>query len=266
MLRQKRETHVNSAASQSTLRQMRAHFTSRPTLTALTGVSAILAVAGPFGTDDLMRLVPRFAYWLALVIMTYAVGYLANETTWSRFGRHGQRTLDICLAILLTGAGVTCVLLALNFAVFGFFPDRDGLVSTLTTTFAIAGIVTLMLRFASAQHKTNTSATNTPPALLDRLPFDKRGRLIALSVEDHYVHVRTEKGAEMILMRLADAIREAAPVPGLQVHRSHWVALDAVRSAHKEGDRAVLTMTQGDDIPVSRANVPAIKEAGLLPR
>lgn len=67
-------------------------------------------------------------------------------------------------------------------------------------------------------------------------------------------------------MRLGDAIREAAPEPGLQVHRSHWVAIAAVTAARREGDRAVLSLSHGGDIPASRSHIPALKEAGLLPR
>jgi DNA-binding LytR/AlgR family response regulator len=69
----------------------------------------------------------------------------------------------------------------------------------------------------------------------------------------------------MILMRLADAIKEVGQTAGLQVHRSHWVAAAAVTSAKRTGDRAILTMSHGADIPVSRTYIPAIKEAGLLP-
>ena len=101
---------------------------------------------------------------------------------------------------------------------------------------------------------------------LGRLPLAKRGPLVSLSVEDHYVRIRTRQGEEMVLMRLADAVRETRGVVGLQVHRSHWVALDQVRGAARRGDGAVLTMSTGPDIPVSRANVAAIRDAGLLPR
>ena len=52
---------------------------------------------------------------------------------------------------------------------------------------------------------------------------------------------------------------------GFQVHRSHWVSLAQVRSVRRDGARAVLTMSDGRDIPVSRSNIAAVKEAGLLP-
>jgi len=101
---------------------------------------------------------------------------------------------------------------------------------------------------------------------LQRVPLEKRGALLALSVEDHYVRVHTAKGTEMVLMRLSDAMRETGALPGAQVHRSHWVAFHAVRAARRDGDRAILTLSSGVDIPVSRANLPKVKEAGLLPR
>lgn len=104
------------------------------------------------------------------------------------------------------------------------------------------------------------------PRLLDRLPPDKRGRLVAPSVDDHYVRVRTTRGEDMLLMRLGDAIRVTAPTPGLRVHRSHWVARDAVQTVRREGDRAVSKMTVGGDNPASRSHIPALREAGLLPR
>ena len=48
--------------------------------------------------------------------------------------------------------------------------------------------------------------------------------LYAIESEDHYLRVHTSAGQELILMRLADAVRELAGVEGLQTHRSWWVA------------------------------------------
>ena len=43
-------------------------------------------------------------------------------------------------------------------------------------------------------------------------------------MEDHYVRVFTDAGESLILLRLSDAMAEVRDVPGLQIHRSHWVA------------------------------------------
>jgi DNA-binding LytR/AlgR family response regulator len=99
--------------------------------------------------------------------------------------------------------------------------------------------------------------------LLARLPPAKRGRLLHLRVEDHYVEVTTDRGSALVLLRLSDAVAETAGVPGLQVHRSHWVALDAVARAGREGGRPALVLRTGTVVLVSRSFLPAARAAGL---
>ena len=79
------------------------------------------------------------------------------------------------------------------------------------------------------------------------------------------LRVATSTGTDLILMRLSDAMDETGDVAGMQVHRSHWVATGEVTAARRDGARAILTLSDGRDIPVSRTYVPAVKEAGLLP-
>ncbi|SDW20623.1 LytTr DNA-binding domain-containing protein [Albimonas donghaensis] len=102
------------------------------------------------------------------------------------------------------------------------------------------------------------------PPLLRRLPADKRGALLRLTMNDHYVSVATDGGEEMLLMRLGDAMDEAWPEEGLRVHRSHWVARRAVREVRRDGDRAALTLVNGEEIPVSRARLRDLREAGWM--
>ncbi len=94
----------------------------------------------------------------------------------------------------------------------------------------------------------------------------KRGALIALSAEDHYVRVTTTAGTELVLMRLADAMAEISQTQGLQVHRSHWVALDQVVKVIRIGGRGELTLSDGSTRPISRGFMPAVRAAGLLPK
>lgn len=102
------------------------------------------------------------------------------------------------------------------------------------------------------------------PAILDRLPLEVRGRLSHISVADHYVDVVTDKGHALVLMRLSDAIRETGDTPGLQVHRSHWVAIKAVERVERRGGKVVVVMASGTELPLSRSYVPTAKAAGLL--
>lgn len=81
---------------------------------------------------------------------------------------------------------------------------------------------------------------------------------------DHYVDVTTDQGHALVLTRLSDAMRETAPIQGLQVHRSHWVALDAVRRTTRQAGKPMLELENGTLVPVSRSFLPAARAAGLL--
>lgn len=86
-----------------------------------------------------------------------------------------------------------------------------------------------------------------------------------MSVQDHYVEVTTSIGKSLLLMRLSDAIRETGDVAGLQVHRSHWVATAQVIKAKRDGDKAILTLSDGRTLPASRSRIKDLKAAGIHP-
>jgi hypothetical protein len=102
-------------------------------------------------------------------------------------------------------------------------------------------------------------------AFLSRLPLKfRQAELHAVSSEDHYLRVHTSLGEELILMRLADAVRELDGSGGLQVHRSWWVAKAAVRDVKRQGGRVSLVLPSGTEAPVSRTFTAEVKAAGLL--
>ncbi len=251
------ENFVNDTRPQSTLRELRDHVAQPLALVLMAGLAMILTLILPQRAESTVL---RFIFWLLVVVLTYAVGFLAHGLAEARFTRRPAR---IAVSAGLTATGATLVVLGLGWIILSDLPAGRDLAGAGANIAAIAVIISVMFHLLSDQH--------APPApqrclLLDRLPLEKRGALVALSVEDHYVRVRTTKGEDVLLMRLSDAIRETGDLRGLQVHRSHWVALNHVTAARRKGDGAVLTMRIGPDIPVSRANVPAIREAGLLPR
>lgn len=101
---------------------------------------------------------------------------------------------------------------------------------------------------------------------LERLPLKLRGaELWAISSEDHYLRLRTSKGEALILMRISDALTELAGLDGLQVHRCWWVARGAVVAVRRGGGKAILTLKDGAEVPVSRRFAKTIREANWLP-
>jgi len=104
-----------------------------------------------------------------------------------------------------------------------------------------------------------------PPAFLERLPIRLRSaELYAVESEDHYLRVHTSAGQELILMRLADAVRELAGVEGLQTHRSWWVAKQGLADVVKGDGRLTLKLKSGAEAPVSRTYLKAVREAGWM--
>lgn len=256
---------MNDTPSHFALRQWWVQFSNPITLLILAGVAALLAILGPFETGERLTMAPRFAYWLVMSGATYSVGLLVNTYLWRVLPDAVPLPLRVACGGLATAIAITPIVTALNYVCFGYIPSAQEWPGLLLQFLAIALIVSVMFQAISANQPPVDTAPQ-PPALLGRLPLDKRGALVALSSEDHYTRIRTTRGEELVLIRLSDAIREAEPTAGLQVHRSHWVALAQVESARRDGDRATLTVTGGHDIPVSRANIAAIKDAGLLPQ
>ena len=248
------------------LRETQSLATQKGVWTGMIAVGLILGVAGPFGTDDALRVVPRIVYWLVVVVLTFFTGNfvgsllghipsIQRQPKWPRFGLVGT-AIGIC---------VGSELLALNWIVFGILPATplQTLIFFVNAVFISIVIVVALETLSRSTDNSKSEVSNTP-ALLDRLPVDKRARILALTVSDHYVEVSTLKGRELILMRLSDAIRETTPEPGLQIHRSHWVALHAITDARRDGAGAVLTVKDGQEFRVSRTYLSQVKAAGLV--
>ncbi|WP_167645065.1 LytTR family DNA-binding domain-containing protein [Phaeobacter sp. HF9A] len=218
-----------------------------------------------------MRILPRIAYWLGVAILTFYSGTLLSHLLLPALrARSGNLWLATGITALVIGAAISLEILSLNWAVLGLSPARshyalelslNTIAISLVVSFAFALLPTDDAKSGSAE--TDHPAKATPPALLNRLPFDKRAPLISISVRDHYVDITTTAGQEMLLMRLSDAMREAGP--GYRIHRSHWVAHDAITSIRRSGATARLITTDGRELPVSRTYLPTLKEAGLLP-
>jgi len=96
------------------------------------------------------------------------------------------------------------------------------------------------------------------------LPYHLGTDILSLRAEDHYVRVVTDKGNALVRYRFSDALNEVRGLPGIQVHRSHWVAVRAVERVQSERRGYRLVLKDGTDIPVSRTNIGVLKSVGLL--
>lgn len=265
---------------QFTLRRLQA-VVFAPRFWAVMLIAAVmLGVAGPFGTMDRMPLLPRLAYWLAIALTTFLAGYLAiGLMVHTLLGDVGTRPVRLAIAGFAAGVPVTAIVLTFNHFLFGdpvgstaeilgFYIDCSLISAALSLLFGLVDMRTEAVDPEQPEVPGETTLSGLAPAaerpaILERLPAHLRGRLLYMSMQDHYVDVHTDRGGALVLMRLADAISEARGTDGLQVHRSHWVARDAVAGTERKDGRLSLRLSDGNLVPVSRTYLSAVREAGL---
>ncbi|MBW8638303.1 LytTR family transcriptional regulator [Hoeflea sp. WL0058] len=256
---------------QLTLREWWRSLSSPRTLTVLLVAGAIFGLAGPFGTYEALRPLPRILYWLAVTIVTYAVGLLSGRLMREHTPLKRLEVVPAyAIAGLIGGIPIALCVLAIN-VVAGFTVTETGLGLTRLVFYGclislcISAVLAWVQRDVTEKPDDPTSPIPAGARLMKRLPVELRGKLQYLTVQDHYVEVVTDKGSYLVLMRLGDAIAETAPVEGLRIHRSHWVALSAVGRIRREGDRLLVETVGGAVLPVSRSHRAALREAGLVP-
>ncbi len=171
----------------------------------------------------------KFAWWLgatiSLALMMLPVVYSVNSAGW-----------QAPLSTIPTYA-LNCLVISAGFVSLRM----------------IIGFVWSVSELASTGNKTAAQASGLP-LLAQRLsPGLQQAEIHALKSEGHYVLVYTDLGEEMVLIRLRDAMNELATLEGMQVHRSWWVARNAVQTASRSNDGLTLILKNDVEVPVSRS-------------
>ena len=223
-------------------------------------LTLLCAVTGPFGTHDVMGLGARAAYWGVVVAGSILGSVIVSQMAPRSIMFEVVLWLAFSLAIAL---GVHL----LNLVLFPSDATSSGMLYLFGVVAAVVVVVNGMLFLARKTLVPATSDAVAPdPTLrfLRRLPLEQRGPLVRIEAQDHYLNVVTTKGSALILLRLSEAIEELEGAKGLQTHRSHWVALDAVTSHKRSEGRDSLILSDGAEVPVARTRRQEAKEAGLF--
>lgn len=220
-------------------------------------LSVVAAVAGPFGTMEAMMPVDRLLYWGGVVggsiLLNFATVHLSRDMgRWSSFA--------VWLGFVLLVSVLSHGLNTLIFEAWGGFADWTYLA-------AIVGLVTVAIHLLiwAVVPRAIPEDDQLPEGEIfqRRLPMEYRGSLVRIEAQDHYLNVVTTQGQTLILMRLGDAMAELG-AQGLQVHRSHWVALNSVTKHRRSSGRNILVMSDAAEVPVSRSFRSAAQAAGLF--
>lgn len=107
-------------------------------------------------------------------------------------------------------------------------------------------------------------APRPDPEFVKKLRPELGRSILALEAQEHYIKVHTDHGHELIHYRFGDAVQQLTGTPGLQVHRSYWVAEDAVVAIEPVGKSYRLTLRNGLAVPVSLSYRGALQQHRLL--
>ena len=222
------------------------------------GVAVVIGVSG--GMGDLGHAVEWLAESVLGALVGIATGRWVVPARW--YDQPWKAALTIAGAVTPPIAAVVVGVQVLG----DHQPLTAGFVlHVLPTVFAISLVMTAIALLVR-RHPTQTHAAPLnapPPKFLARLPAKLAGaELYAVEAEDHYLRLHTSLGQDLMLMRLADAIVELEGLEGAQTHRSWWVARAAVTSVERADGRAVLTLKDGAEAPVSRGYARALRAAG----
>jgi len=247
-------------------------------LLVMAGIGLVLGLLGPFGTYP-MPLALRLAYWLGFILIGYAIFRpITRAAGWLHEMSKIPFPLAISIAVLTASLPLAFLI---GFAVNGMQVGGPMLTSGFATLYmqcaGIGIVIFLLMRMifpgeraeptveASQDHSPQTpDAAVQKSRLHDRLSPGFPDHIHALSVEDHYVRVHAADCSEMLLMRLRDAIAETQPLEGMQVHRSWWIARDAITKSKRDGRNLKIILANGLEAPVSRAYAGRLKQTGWI--
>ena len=234
------------------------------------GLGVLLGFAGPFATHPPLSAPVRYAFWISMAFAGYAAAIAAEKLIpESSITRPELRLGAVALASALPLTFVAAWAIPLVRPGHVYEPLQLPALFGPVVVVQLAIVLSLMRKSrvppqalpVRSRHRSDAF----PHALLSRLPNRLGEEIVALEAEDHYLRVHTALGSDLVLMRLSDAIAAIEPELGLQVHRSWWVAHDAIHEVIRSDQRTHLKLRNGLLVPVGRTYSGAVRSRAARP-
>ncbi|PXA92200.1 histidine kinase [Caulobacter sp. D5] len=236
-------------------------------LALLTALGLFMGVLAPWGTADLGP-VGKITYWLACIVGGGVIGVAVDEVLGRRLGGFWKRLVVVTLLM-------TPLVTAWVSSIEGFYgaDDVHMPLELWWRVWVISALVMAMraLVWRAPRRVVETRVVVEPPLPQAEAAFRRRlsarrrsARLIAVEAHDHYLKVHTDAGEELLTLRFSDALKDLAGVHGLQVHRSWWVAAEAIEGVRWRRGAGELLLAGGVNAPVSRRHAPTVRAAGWV--
>lgn len=233
----------------------------------LVAMGVLLGFLGPFDSDSAPT-GTRYAYWTLCMLGGGLIAIAVDEAFGRRLPVMWKRV--VVVSTLATPLVALFVLTTQCF-LFGEVLRWPVYLQLLWQVWPImlAAMTVRALVWRRMPVRIEARTIVTPPlpeaeaAFRRRLSAKRRGaRLIAIEAHDHYLKVHTDAGVELIALRFSDAMDDLKQAHGWRVHRSWWVAADAIEAVRWRRGGGEITLPGDLRAPVSRTCSARLKEAG----
>jgi len=226
----------------------------------------VLTLAGLFTffavyDSDKMPFAERFLFWGSTIGAGWLVAVLVRPKV-NRLLADQSTALQLLALSAVVSAPIPLILFWFDTGFQQAWPISNWvqqyMMSLVIVLLILAAHFVTLRAFEPTASSSNVQAVQT---FLKRLPIEFHDSVLyAVSSEDHYLRIYTDRGEALILMRLADAIRELEGADGLQIHRSWWVARAGVGKVTGKSGKQTITLKSGVDVPIARARIPKARE------
>ncbi|MBB5702609.1 DNA-binding LytR/AlgR family response regulator [Ochrobactrum daejeonense] len=248
---------------QSTLRELLVIIQAPRLWVTFLVVVLLFTVTGPFSTDA-MPVAIRFFYWLAIQATGWSTAILCAVLADGLLqGRIASPFARMMVGSLVAALPIGLWITLIDFGFTNVPPSYRSFIANVGISLPLSALFCILAYMTLRREIEMVSQPPTPacvsPAIMERLKPANRGQLLSLSAQDHYTYVVTSRGRELVLLRFSDALRETGETPGMQIHRSHWIADANVAELLKSNGGIGLRTRDGAVLPVSRSSRKSVQ-------
>ncbi|MEX3016488.1 LytTR family DNA-binding domain-containing protein [Gymnodinialimonas hymeniacidonis] len=233
----------------------------------------IVSLLGPFSTYDRFSLPERGLYWGAVILGSLIPAHLIRS--FLRDVVPGSELKRDVVAVFCIGIVLAPLIWAANIFLLGdqlatpLFLIEHVIIVWLIC--AIPVLVRHQYRNMQEEPEALTEVQRMPvavpveeaPALVRHVEPSVQGPIKRVSADGHQLLIYTAKGEARVRMRFSDALLQLDGADGIQVHRSHWLAFETIKSVTQDGRRYAAILTCGARVPVSPSRLGDLQSAGF---
>jgi len=99
---------------------------------------------------------------------------------------------------------------------------------------------------------------------ISKIPEEYRGSIYLIKSKENYIDVfygnPNENRHKLINYRFSNALKEIDSGIGTQIHRSHWVSIDSLKTLRRVDRKYYITSKNNETLPISQTYIKSIKE------